>query len=509
MTLPTPLGTANIVFLTGNSQMSGGNAEYLHYDFNAEAGKFPTHDPLTANRPGRTTDPRKQTWNDDTRRWEVMQHNRNGAGWGASSPPGFGPEISLSSALLQRGIDNVFVIKCSQPGAPVSGANGTAGVFNEPTARVPFDVTASMTVAPISDAAGATFTAAAGTFVAASVGDGVLIEGSAGYLTQIGIVFPGPLPDGGNNTYIAKPLFITAKNGDHSQITVGREAGGGVWFRFTAETATLTLTIGQLNLRPLVEATVARALFQLRRDLRLDPVLALSVCQFGEADINLSQAAFHDLMVEQASWIRGMFGWDGTEEQCPPHGFIKLGTHGYTMEAFPQGCLDIRAAQEAAAAAITNGFAVETNDLPTRWEPTSGDSGWPPTSRADNGLHLTPSAIVEIGWRVDLELDAFAWIPERQAAADLINPAGGSYYGLVAVVEPEPGEEEQIILPATPADIIRAIDEAMAAGAEVAAYTVNGRVVQLRGFDELLRARRYFEGLIVRTSGIRRTRVQF
>ena len=61
----------------------------------------------------------------------------------------------------------------------------------------------------------------------------------------------------------------------------------------------------------------------------------------------------------------------------------------------------------------------------------------------------------------------------------------------------------------TPEAILRAIDAAMAGVTDVAAYTVNGRMVQLRSLDEMVRARRYFEQLVSRRAGLRRTKVRF
>ncbi len=61
----------------------------------------------------------------------------------------------------------------------------------------------------------------------------------------------------------------------------------------------------------------------------------------------------------------------------------------------------------------------------------------------------------------------------------------------------------------TPQAIIAAIDAAMAGVTDVAAYTVNGRVVQLRTLSELTTARRYYEGILARQQGLRRTKVRF
>lgn len=61
----------------------------------------------------------------------------------------------------------------------------------------------------------------------------------------------------------------------------------------------------------------------------------------------------------------------------------------------------------------------------------------------------------------------------------------------------------------TTTEILTILRAAIADGADVAAYTINGRTVQMRGLSELLSALRYFEAVEARTSGVRRTRVRF
>lgn len=61
----------------------------------------------------------------------------------------------------------------------------------------------------------------------------------------------------------------------------------------------------------------------------------------------------------------------------------------------------------------------------------------------------------------------------------------------------------------SPDAVIAAIDAAIRDGGDVAAYTVNGRTVQLRSLGEMLKARKYFESLQARKVGLRRSKVQF
>ena len=73
-------------------------------------------------------------------------------------------------------------------------------------------------------------------------------------------------------------------------------------------------------------------------------------------------------------------------------------------------------------------------------------------------------------------------------------------------------------VPATPtptpgsggaAEILAVIDQAIASGGDVAAYTINGRTVQLRSMQELIAARKYFPAELARASGLRRTKIAF
>jgi hypothetical protein len=62
---------------------------------------------------------------------------------------------------------------------------------------------------------------------------------------------------------------------------------------------------------------------------------------------------------------------------------------------------------------------------------------------------------------------------------------------------------------ATPQAIIAAIDAAIVKGGDVAAYTVNGRTVQMRSWAELLKVRDYYVAQIAKASGLRTTKVRF
>lgn len=421
--IPTPLATVDVVLITGNDQEALSSKDYLHQDANAELGKFSRDEPIVPGLALRTTDERKRVWNDSTRRWEMLQHDKNASGWAHSARNQFGCETAVTQGLLEReGIDDVFVIKLCSSDSSLSG-RGFGGVWNTPSST-PFVRTASATVAIVTD--GATFTAAAGTFDDVVAGMGVFISGSAGYLTQTGVAYVGGWPTGGNNTDENKQVFVSAVNGDGSVLTLKNDSGNGVSYTFAVETASFTWTFGQLDLRAAAEATVARALDDLRIALRLEPRLRLTVSRLGDADLGATASEYQELVEDHAAWMRGLFDVDQSAAQCPPHAVVLMSPHiGIGTDGEIEA---IRAGQSDAAAAIHNAIEVETSDLTVRIESTT----WPATEREDNAVHLTPAANLEIGWRIDAELDSFDWFPAKaQSIDDAINPAGRSYFHLL------------------------------------------------------------------------------
>lgn len=61
----------------------------------------------------------------------------------------------------------------------------------------------------------------------------------------------------------------------------------------------------------------------------------------------------------------------------------------------------------------------------------------------------------------------------------------------------------------TSSDVLSVLHAAVLSGADVAAYTINGRTVQMRGLDEITRAIKFYEAAQARAQGLRRTRPRF
>ena len=431
--LPTALDEAGILFVTGNSQACAGDKTYLLNEQNAELAKFTKDNPLNMSRALRTTDSRKQVWNDDLERWEMLQHDRNASGWGYSAASAFGSETSLSHALLRRdSIGEIFIIKCASAGAAYGADRGFVSSWEGDEDNLQ-TVTATATITPTST--GATIVAAAGTFSGITAPCGVEITGSLfvigshsepNFLAQTGITFSTlSSRRTGNNTYRNKPLLVSAISVDGSTLTVGKDAGGGTSFQFASETRSFTFVLGKFSLRRMGEETIARAKLALRRDMRLSPRLLMSVDHSGDNDTETAQADVATQVAEQASWIREQFDVDESSETCPPHAVVQTSSRIFLGD--DEGLAGVRQGQEDAVDSIPNGYLVRTDDLPIRFEANGhGTQPWPPVTRDDNGVHLTSSAVIQLGFRIDSGLDAFPFFPAT--VVEEVNSAGDDYF---------------------------------------------------------------------------------
>jgi len=99
-------------------------------------------------------------------------------------------------------------------------------------------------------------------------------------------------------------------------------------------------------------------------------------------------------------------------------------------------------------------------------------------------VHYTGDAATTLAGRMFEQWRTLAELPAETSAAATPAPTGAT-------------------------DILALIDQAIASGGDVAAYTINGRTVQLRSMDELIKARKYFEAQAARANGLRRTKVRF
>lgn len=429
---PTPLGEGGIVFITGDSEVVAGDKAWLQLERNAELGKFPMDDPMPS-RNIRTLDTRKQVWNDDRERWEILRHGVNASGWGYSASTSFGFETSLCHALLRReSIDEVFIIKCAFAGAPYGADQGVVASWEGDEDNLQ-TITATATITPTST--GATIVAAAGTFSSIPGPCGIEIDGSLyvigshsepNFLQQTAVTFSTlSVRRTGNNTYRNRPLLVTSISVDGSTITVGKDAGGGTSFAFASETRSFTFTMGKFSIRRMAGETVARAKEAMRRDMRLTPRLLLSGDQSGNNDTGSTQEDVQRQVTEQAAWVRGLFDVNVAAADCPPHAVVK--TSSRIFLGTDEGLEGVRQAQEDAVDDIPNGFIVKIDDLPIVFE-GNGDATqpWPPVDRTDNGVHMTSSACIQLGFRIDSGLDAFSFFPAT--VVEEVNSAGDDYF---------------------------------------------------------------------------------
>lgn len=412
---PTSLETVDVVAVIGNSQLCTASNAALFHDGNPELGKFPYTNPLSSSNPIRSTDSRQQVWVDGLNRWEILEHGRNGSAWGTSASTTFGLETSLSRGLIEReGVSAVYVIKGGYGGSPLQATATAQGVWAASPSST--SVTASATC----NGTAKTFTAAAGTFTGVAVNTPVQIGGSVAYALIGGPRIHGLDGQFGNNTPPVYPMYASAVNGDGSVLTVAAYSTSHT-FTLHDETATFTFRFGPADLRSEFAATVSRALADLRAQ-RKTPRLRLTVSQFGEGDLGLSAAAFQALLEEQATWLRGLFGVT-VNDTVAPHCIVEMSAN--VPSGTDEQVAAIRTAQANAAATITNAFTVPTSDLTHKLE----SGAYPVTERAENGTHLTASANVEIGWRINRRLDEFTFFPAR-TGADQPNPIGESYWNV-------------------------------------------------------------------------------
>jgi hypothetical protein len=461
-----------------------------------------------------TIDPNVIAFNCDTEEWEPWDCGQNSNTFHGSPKGTCGFEVPIVQRTKMRysrtegESAKVGLIKLALNGAATNATIPNAtGVF-DPDLSVRQSVIASLTATSLpadgmNPVQRIRLTGAAGTFSAPYwvVNLSTTISGSAGVQ---GV--------NGNNTPPHQVNRITAKAGDGSWIEV---LGNGF-----AESATLTVEAGPPPLFPEAKRLIQTA-FVKCAPLNLIPYPAWMVVDLGDNDF-ADVAGFQDALTRVVEAFEAVFGLRAKGVAALPKVICQTTSQTPFMPDDDTAVDSLRAAQAAVAAGLDNCTVADPSDLAMEIDSLGT---WPRTHRRDNGVHRTARAHVQFGFRVDLKLEALTSIPSHPSGsanaesgtgvgADL-RTAGTSVELRAAEIEGEDGDPEgsasaaAVGDPATVEDIVGMLDRAIQSGGDVSGYTVNGRQVQMRSFDEMLRARKYFAAEAQRNRGIRRTRVLF
>lgn len=499
-----PMGTHElfpIILVAGQSQQVGNIPSGAWMALDRDPALYPS-----ATFPGvQTLDSNVLSFNTLTNEWEVFDIATNANHFYGMGNGTFGPETPLMARQKARWSKvvgesgRIGLIKLAVSATSANAASVTAPATWDPTLTISPEVVATCTVtviAPtmISPARGR-FTATAGTFSSGWVaGSSAFISGSA-----LGIQ-----GFGGNNTAPQSATYIAAVGGDGSWVEF--------YGTFAAEgPRSFTLSSGPRALAPLVEDAI-RTAFDKASDLRLIPYPVLLVWENGEGDVPAS-AGYEAALLRVMEWLERILG-GRLKGQTP---IAKVVVQLSDSTPAPVGDPDvaaIRAAQVNVVAALENATLVDPTNLP---QESSGT--WPVLTREDHGLHRTARGHIMAGYLVDEASGTLEGIPEHpggSAAVDFgADGSGASSFGSDTVDGGATSEDSPVVAAAvdltasTAADIVAALDAAIASGGDVAAYTVDGQTVQLRSIESILQARKYYDAQRARKQGMRRTLAQF
>lgn len=194
-------------------------------------------------------------------------------------------------------------------------------------------------------------------------------------------------------------------------------------------------------------------------------------------DLGLSQAYEGNLELFRDSWRSRLASRAGDDM-----GFVIIEPFEFGSRPAANVAL-IKAAGQALAAADP-----QTVTVPVASNPLI-------KPKAVDQVHLTGRAILVLGEAVDTVLDGISGIPSAGGAESASSSSEESAGGAAEAAEGS-----------NPTSIVSAIDDAIADGLDVASYTTpTGQSVQLRGVDELLRARQHFVAEEQAKRGVRRT----
>lgn len=496
---------AAVVTITSQSQSAQGNWEVLRLIGDPDMAHLPADNPMLEWNPVSTLDPDQWIWNELTGAFEILDVSVNACGWGDTHPGQYGLNVTLMQRLRGR-YGRIYCFHMPYGGSAMQAVSITQGGTWDPDwVTPPWVVTQTMTVT-VPVAGTGRFTASSGTpFLAIPIGTVTQITGSSAFVGA-----------GGNNTAPMRGKTVSAVDPAGAWIELAGD--------FIAETVALTLTFGPHNLDKAMEDTARKGITWLMTEHRRIPTHVLDVTWQGEAD-GLAPATFPAKAAAHVARKRALFGPKPPGFPATPSVWLQPSAHtslgtdaelAALLAAFPviKSLVNVDGRFEVIT---TDEFTFKMDGgpypRPAERHYSPAPTGW---------FHHDDKAMWQAGWKVDLTIDAHpewnipahpngpvAWLTGDGGAVGGAEGAGEDAEGGEAALDGGGGGAAEAISAGEAANIIGVLDEAIAAGGDVASYTINGREVTMRSLGELLEARKYYEAQQSRARGLRRTRVSF
>lgn len=505
---PTGALTPLPIFLTFGQSQGGGlfNTSVIQANFDNDPDLY-----STASFPGVSTlDTNVYMWNaqPETLQWQAFDIAVNADTFESTSSLFCGLHCALALRMKKRFGDGegstgeIGLINLNVGGSVADYRSYSGNGTWDPTSPGPDERdVASCSVTVLASPARGRFTAAAGSFTGWAINQRVNVTGSA-----LGI-----LGAGGNNHANGEGYIASSIAGDGSWIEL---TPAGTQPNFVAEgPITFTFKRGPKRLVDPATDTIRAAKQQCVSQLNRIPRAAGVIWYQGESDAgDENHANYAAAQTRVLDWVHGEFApkMPG-ETACPT---VIVGLTQRTPTGSDTAIAAIKAAQQAEASSRANSAFVDSDS----W-PLDSNGTWPRVNRQDNGIHLTLRGSVMSGYNVDAAFDGLTGIPSHPEGAAAVDFGADSGSGSDEGSDEDSGgsgsdsggdsAEAASISASESGDIIDAIDTAVLQGGDIASYTVNGRTVTMRGLDELLRTRKYYEAQKARARGLRYTKVSF
>jgi hypothetical protein len=359
------------------------DTNWLTLDADGDLAKLTDILPLTGGGVS-TVDGRKQIWNGIFQAWQsyntsgIWGFGGNSMTLGNGSAANFGPEASWFENLIALHPETgAYLFKMAQATSSINAAAaGQTGVWEKGGPSIT-SVQATMSFS------GNTITAPAGTFDAFTVGEYIQIVGSLN-----------------NNTGVFTTYAIQAIDPTGATITVAAA--------FTAEVATPNVTIkqGGVGMYDILLSEAKKAMEALVSQLGVFPDVQAVVWIQGEGDIGVSEG----YQTKLANFITDLREDFQTRTSGRNLAFVIVKLTDKTPLGTNEQVAQIRAAQDAVAAADSHITTVETSGLPLQAQATQAPGGLGLSfgdlsvgttgGRTNYGVHWTPRGIIELGFDI-------------------------------------------------------------------------------------------------------------